>query len=211
VDDLAARDAVFTADVGTPVNWAARYLHMTEQRRLLGSFTHGSMANALPQALGAQAVDRSRQVIALAGDGGLAMLMGDLLSIRQNDLPVKIVVFNNASLNFVELEMKAAGIVNFGTGLENPSFAAVAESVGITGIRVEQPGELRGALTRALATDGPVLVDVVTAREELSMPPSITMAQAKGFTLWALRTVLSGRGDELLDLADTNFWRRLRR
>ncbi|WP_447950099.1 ubiquinone-dependent pyruvate dehydrogenase [Microbacterium aurum] len=211
LDELADEDAVFTADVGSPVIWASRYLTMNGKRRLLGSFLHGSMANAMPQALGAQAADRSREVIALAGDGGLAMLMGDLLSIRQNDLPVKIVVFNNASLNFVELEMKAAGIVNFGTGLENPSFAAVAESVGITGIRVEQPGELRGALTRALATDGPVLVDVVTAREELSMPPSITMAQAKGFTLWALRTVLSGRGDELLDLADTNFWRRLRR
>ena len=209
LDELAADDAVFTADVGSPVIWAARYLTMNGRRRLLGSFLHGSMANAMPQALGAQASDRSRQVVALAGDGGLAMLMGDLLSIRQNDLPVKIVVFNNASLNFVELEMKAAGIVNFGTGLDNPSFAAVAESVGITGIRVEKAAELRGALERALATDGPVLVDVVTAREELSMPPSITAAQAKGFTVWALKTVLSGRGDELLDLADTNVWRRL--
>lgn len=209
LDELASEDAVFTADVGSPVIWAARYLSMNGRRRLLGSFLHGSMANAMPQALGAQASDRGRQVIALAGDGGLAMLMGDLLSIRQNDLPVKIVVFNNASLNFVELEMKAAGIVNFGTGLENPSFAAVAESVGITGIRVEKASELRDALTRALATDGPVLVDVVTAREELSMPPSITAEQMKGFTVWALKTVLSGRGDELLDLADTNVWRRI--
>jgi len=209
IDELAAPDAVFTADVGSPVIWAARYLTMNGKRRLLGSFAHGSMANALPQALGAQASDRSRQVIALAGDGGLAMLMGDLLSIRQNDLPVKLVVFNNSSLNFVELEMKAAGIVNFGTGLENPSFAAVAESLGITGIRVEKGSELRPALERALATDGPVLVDVVTAREELSMPPAITAAQIKGFSVWALRTVLSGRGDELLDLADTNVWRRL--
>ncbi|PZU31458.1 MAG: ubiquinone-dependent pyruvate dehydrogenase [Microbacterium sp.] len=209
LDELASEDAVFTADVGSPVIWAARYLSMNGRRRLLGSFLHGSMANAMPQALGAQASDRGRQVIALAGDGGLAMLMGDLLSIRQNDLPVKIVVFNNASLNFVELEMKAAGIVNFGTGLENPSFAAVAESVGVTGIRVEKASELRDALTRALATDGPVLVDVVTAREELSMPPSITAAQMKGFTVWALKTVLSGRGDELLDLADTNVWRRI--
>ena len=209
LDELASEDAVFTADVGSPVIWAARYLTMNGRRRLLGSFLHGSMANAMPQALGAQASDRGRQVIALAGDGGLAMLMGDLLSIRQNDLPVKIVVFNNASLNFVELEMKAAGIVNFGTGLENPSFAAVAESVGITGIRVEKASELRDALTRALATEGPVLVDVVTAREELSMPPSITAAQMKGFTVWALKTVLSGRGDELLDLADTNVWRRI--
>ena len=209
LDELASEDAVFTADVGTPVIWASRYLTMNGRRRLLGSFLHGSMANAMPQALGAQASDRSRQVVALAGDGGLAMLMGDLLSIKQNNLPIKIVVFNNASLNFVELEMKAAGIVNFGTGLENPSFAAVAESVGITGIRVEKASELRGALTRALETEGPVLVDVVTAREELSMPPTITAAQMKGFTVWALKTVLSGRGDELLDLADTNVWRRV--
>lgn len=209
LDELASDDAVFTADVGSPVIWAARYLTMNGKRRLLGSFLHGSMANAMPQALGAQASDRSRQVVALAGDGGLAMLMGDLLSIKQNNLPIKIVVFNNASLNFVELEMKAAGIVNFGTGLENPSFAAVAESVGITGIRVEKASELRDALTRALATDGPVLVDVVTAREELSMPPAITAAQMKGFSVWALKTILSGRGDELLDLADTNVWRRL--
>jgi len=209
LDELASEDAVFTADVGSPVIWASRYLTMNGRRRLLGSFLHGSMANAMPQALGAQASDRSRQVVALAGDGGLAMLMGDLLSIKQNNLPIKIVVFNNASLNFVELEMKAADIVNFGTGLENPSFAAVAESVGITGIRVEKASELRGALSRALATDGPVLVDVVTAREELSMPPTITAAQMKGFSVWALKTILSGRGDELLDLADTNVWRRL--
>ncbi len=209
LDELADEDAVFTADVGSPVIWASRYLTMNGQRRLLGSFLHGSMANAMPQALGAQASDRSRQVIALAGDGGLAMLLGDLLSIHQNDLPVKIVVFNNSSLNFVELEMKAAGIVNFGTGLENPSFAAIAEAIGITGIRVEKGADLKPALERALATDGPVLVDVVTARNELSMPPSITAEQAKGFTVWALKTVLSGRGDELLDLADTNVWRRI--
>lgn len=209
LDELASDDAVFTVDVGSPVIWAARYLRMNGRRRLLGSFLHGSMANAMPQALGAQAADRSRQVISLSGDGGLAMLMGDLLSIVQNDLPVKIVVFNNSSLNFVELEMKAAGIVNFGTELVNPNFAAVAEAMGITGIRVEKGGDLRPALARALAEPGPVLVDVVTAREELSMPPAVTAAQAKGFTLWALRTVLSGRGDEVLDLADTNVWRRI--
>lgn len=209
LDELAAEDAVFTADVGSPVIWAARYLTMNGRRRLLGSFLHGSMANAMPQALGAQAEDRSRQVIALSGDGGLAMLMGDLLSIKQNDLPVNIVVFNNSSLNFVEVEMKAAGIVNFATELENPSFAAIAEAVGITGIRVEKPEDLRPAIERMLATDGPVLLDVVTARQELSIPPAITVAQAKGFTLWALRTVMSGRGDELLDLADTNLWRRI--
>jgi len=137
------------------------------------------------------------------------MLMGDLISAVQNDLPVKIVVFDNSSLNFVELEMKAAGIVNFGTGLRNPDFAQVANAMGITGIRVEEAGELRGALERAFAVDGPALVDVVVAREELSIPPTVTAAQAKGFTLWALRTVMSGRGDELLDLADTNLMRRL--
>jgi pyruvate dehydrogenase (quinone) len=209
LDELAADDAVFTADVGSPVIWAARYLHMTRERRLIGSFTHGSMANALPHALGAKAVDPDRQVIALAGDGGLAMLMGDLLSVRQNDLPVTIVVFNNSSLNFVEVEMKAAGIVNFGTDLVNPDFAAVAESVGITGIRVERGADLRPAIERALAEPGPVLLDVVVARQELSIPPSITLEQAKGFALYALRTVLSGRGDELLDLADTNVFRRI--
>ncbi|MBD3943787.1 ubiquinone-dependent pyruvate dehydrogenase [Microbacterium sp. NEAU-LLC] len=209
LDELAEDDAVFTADVGEPVVWAARYLSMTKERRLLGSFTHGSMANAMPQALGAQAVDRDRQVIALSGDGGIAMLLGDLLSIRQNDLPIKVIVFNNSALGFVEVEMKAAGIVNFGTTLDNPDFAAVATAMGMTGIRVERGEDLEPALRRALWEPGPVLVDVVVARQELSIPPAITIAQAKGFTLWALRTVLSGRGDELLDLADTNVWRRV--
>lgn len=209
VDEIAAKDAVFTADVGTPTIWAARYLHMTKERRLLGSFVHGSMANAMPQALGVQAVDRDRQVIALSGDGGIAMLLGDLISIAQNDLPVKIVVFNNSALSFVEVEMKAAGIVNFGTDLKNPNFADVATSMGITGIRVEKGEELRQALTSAFALPGAALIDVVVARDEMSIPPTITLEQAKGFSLWALRTVMSGRGDELLDLADTNVWRRL--
>jgi len=209
IDELAAQDAVFTADVGTPVIWAARYLRMTRGRRLLGSFTHGSMANALPQALGAQAVDRDRQVVALAGDGGLAMLLGELISVRQNDLPVKIVVFNNSALGFIEVEMKAAGIVNFGTDLRNPDFAAIATAMGITGIRVEAGADVEPALRRAFADPGPVLVDVAVARDEMAIPPTITAAQAKGFSLWALRTVLSGRGDELLDLADTNVWRRI--
>lgn len=209
IDELAAQDAVFTADVGTLVIWAARYLRMTRGRRLLGSFTHGSMANALPQALGAQAVDRDRQIVALAGDGGLAMLLGELISVRQNDLPVKIVVFNNSALGFIEVEMKAAGIVNFGTDLRNPDFAAIATAMGITGIRVEAGADVEPALRRAFADPGPVLVDVAVARDEMAIPPTITAAQAKGFSLWALRTVLSGRGDELLDLADTNVWRRI--
>ncbi len=209
VSEAAAKDAVFTADVGSPTTWAARYLGMTRDRRLLGSFNHGSMANAMPQALGAQAEDRDRQVIALAGDGGLTMLMGDLISAKQNDLPIKVVVYNNASLNFVELEMKAAGIPTWGTELQNPNFADVAQSIGMTGIRVEDPDDLAAAVKTMLTTDGPVLLDVVTAREELSLPPTIEAAQAKGFALWALKTVMSGRGDQLIDLADTNVWRRL--
>ncbi len=209
VNDLADEDAIFTADVGSPVMWAARYLRMTPERRLIGSFSHGSMANAVPQALGARAAAPHRQVVALAGDGGLSMLMGELLSIRQNDLPVKIVVFNNSSLNFVELEMKAAGTVNFGTDLVETDFAAIAGAAGITGYRVEKASELESTLERAFDQPGPALIDVVVARQELSIPPSITAAQAKGFALYALRTVFSGRGDELLDLADTNVWRRL--
>ncbi|GAB2743675.1 ubiquinone-dependent pyruvate dehydrogenase [Sinomonas soli] len=208
LDRLAADDAVFTADVGTPVIWAARYLTMNGRRRLVGSFTHGSMANALPHAMGAQAAFPGRQVVALAGDGGLSMLMGELLTLRQNRLPVKLVVFNNASLNFIELEMKSVGFVNFGTGLDNPNFAAVAEAMGLKGVRVNDSSELEAGLAEALAHDGPALVDVATMREELAMPPTITAQQAGGFTLYALRTVLSGRGDEVLDLARAN-WRRV--
>ncbi|MHC6176821.1 ubiquinone-dependent pyruvate dehydrogenase [Glutamicibacter sp. X7] len=208
LDERATDDAIFTADVGSPVIWAARYLKMSASRRLLGSFNHGSMANALCHALGAQAVDRDRQVIALAGDGGVAMMLGELLTATQNGLPVKIVVFNNSSLNFVELEMKSAGFVNYGTELENPNFAAVAQAAGLHGIRVDESDQLPAAVDEFLAHDGPALLDVRTARQELSMPPSITAEQAKGFALYAIRTVLSGRGDELLDLAKTN-WRQL--
>ncbi|MCR5976799.1 ubiquinone-dependent pyruvate dehydrogenase [Gordonia jinghuaiqii] len=209
ISEKASADAVFIPDVGSPVVWAARYLQMNGARRLIGSFTHGSMANAVSQAVGAQTAFPDRQVIALAGDGGLAMLLGELLTITQNKLPVKIVVFNNSSLNFVEVEMKAAGFVNFATDLENPDFAKLAEAVGIRGTRVDQPDDLASAVDEFLAHDGPALLDVTTARQELSIPPTITAAQAKGFTLYALRTVLSGRGDELVDLAETNLFRRL--
>jgi pyruvate dehydrogenase (quinone) len=209
IDRLAAGDPVFTYDVGSPVIWAARYLTMNGRRRLIGSSTHGTMACALPHAVGAQTPDRNRQVVALAGDGGLTMLFGELLTLVQNKLPVKVVVFNNASLSFVELEMKAAGIVNFGTDLHNPDFAAVARALGIFGARVEKPGDLESGLARAFAHDGPAVVDVVTARQVLSIPPAITAEQAKGFTLYAIRTILAGRGDELLDLVTTNVARRI--
>ena len=208
-DQLAADDAVFTVDVGSPVVWAARYLRMNGRRRLIGSFNHGTMANALPHAIGAQTAHRNRQVVALAGDGGLTMLFGELVTLIQNRLPVKVIVFNNSSLNFVELEMKAAGIVTFGTDLINPNFANVAQAMGIFGRRVEQPADLQQALGDAFAYDGPAIIDVVTARQELSIPPAITVEQAKGFSLYAIRTILAGRGDELLDLITTNVARRI--
>jgi pyruvate dehydrogenase (quinone) len=207
LDELAAEDAVFTCDVGTPTVWAARYLHMNGKRRLLGSFSHGSMANALPQAIGVQASHPGRQVITLSGDGGLSMLLGDLLTLRQLKLPVKVVVFNNSSLGFVELEMKAAGLVDYGTDLVNPNFAKLAESADIFGVRVEKPEELRPALSEALAHDGPALVEVLVNRQELSMPPTISLEQALGFSLYMIRAVLSGRGDEVIDLARTNLMR----
>ncbi|MBM6621314.1 ubiquinone-dependent pyruvate dehydrogenase [Micrococcaceae bacterium RIT802] len=208
IDHLASDDAVFLPDVGSPVMWASRYVRMNGRRRLIGSFAHGSMANALPQAIGVQSASPGRQVVALCGDGGLSMLMGELLTVVQSKLPVKMVVFNNSSLNFVELEMKAAGFVTYGTGLDNPNFADVANAIGVMGVRVESAADLDAALTKAFDHDGPALVDVVTDRQELSMPPAVTAEQAKGFALYAVRTVLSGRGDELLDLAATN-WRQL--
>ena len=204
IDRLAAADAIFAADVGTPCIWAARYVRMNGSRRLIGSFNHGSMANALPHAIGAQASHPRRQVISLSGDGGLAMLLGELLTLRQQHLPVKVVVFNNGALSFVELEMKAAGIVTFATDLDNPDFAGIAQAIGLFGVRVEKAGDLEGALQDAFAYDGPALVDVITARQELSLPPKVTLEQVKGFTLFASRTILSGQGTELVELAKTN-------
>ena len=204
IDRLAAPDAVFTADVGTPCIWAARYLRMNRTRRLIGSFNHGSMANALPQAIGAQASQPGRQVIALAGDGGVAMLLGELLTLHQQQLPVKLVIFNNAALSFVELEMKAAGIVTYGTGLVNPDFAGIARSAGLFGARVQKASELEDALLAAFGHQGPALVDVSTARQELSLPPKLTYGQIKGFVLYATRTILSGEGSELIELTRTN-------
>jgi pyruvate dehydrogenase (quinone) len=206
---VAADDAVFRPDVGTPVVWAARYLTMNGRRRLVGSFNHGTMANAVPQAIGVQASHPGRQVIALSGDGGLAMMLGDVITLRQQRLPVKIVVFNNGALSFVELEMKAAGIVNYGTQLEDPDFVGIAQAMGLHGERVDHPDDLEAALRRAFEHDGPALVEVMVARQELSLPPTITAEQVKGFTLYATRTILSGRGDELVELARTNLTRRV--
>jgi pyruvate dehydrogenase (quinone) len=207
LNQLAAEDAVFTCDVGTPTVWAARYLTMNGKRRLLGSFTHGSMANALPQAIGAQISFPGRQVVSMSGDGGLAMLMGDLLTLRQHKLPVKLIVFRNDSLAFVELEMKAAGILDFGTDLVNPDFTKIAEGAGLLGLRAETPDQVEPMLAQALKHDGPALVEVLVSRQELSMPPTITLEQAKGFTLFMMKAVLSGRGDEIIDLARVNLIR----
>ncbi|GAB3834829.1 ubiquinone-dependent pyruvate dehydrogenase [Hymenobacter jeollabukensis] len=207
LDEQAAPDAIFTCDVGTPTVWAARYLRMNGPRRLIGSFNHGSMANALSQAIGAQLTRPGQQVIALCGDGGLAMLLGELLTVRQLKLPVKIIVYNNASLAFVELEMKAAGYLSYGTELDNPNFAALAEAAGLHGIRVTDPGHLPSALDGFLSHPGPALLDVVVKRTELSMPPTIEAAQVKGFSVYALKAIMNGRGDELLELAKTNLFR----
>ena len=207
LDELASKDAIFSCDVGTPTIWAARYLRMNGKRRLLGSFNHGSMANSLPQAIGAQVSHPGRQVISLSGDGGLAMLMGDLLTLRQLRAPVKVIVFRNDALAFVELEMKSAGFLEFGTDLDNPSFAKLAEAAGLLGLTAETPDQVRPMIEQALRHDGPALVEAVVSRQELSIPPTITAAEAKGFTLFLLKAVLSGRGDEIVDLAKVNLFR----
>jgi pyruvate dehydrogenase (quinone) len=208
VDELAADDAIFSCDVGTPTVWAARYLTMNGKRRLLGSFNHGSMANAMPQAIGVQSAFPNRQVVTFSGDGGFSMLMGDLLSLRQHQLPIKIILFNNSALSFVELEMKAAGILGSGTKLVNPNFATLAESAGLFSVRVEDPADLKAAVTAAFQHDGLALVDAVVNPTELSMPPTIKLDQAVGFNLWALKAVFNGRGDEVIDLAVSNLLRR---
>ena len=204
VSELADDDAVFTCDVGTPIIWAARYLRMNGRRRLIGSFNHGSMANAMLQAIGAQCAYRDRQVISLSGDGGFTMMMGEFLTLTQAGLNVKVIVLNNGTLGFVEMEMKANGFLDTGCDLKNPNFAAMAQSMGVKGIRVEQPNQLHRALTEAFEHPGPVLVDVVTPRQELAMPPKTTFEQAHNFSMFLMKAVLDGRGAQLIDLARTN-------
>jgi pyruvate dehydrogenase (quinone) len=207
LDELAADDAIFACDVGTPTIWAARYLRMNGRRRLIGSFNHGSMANALLHAIGAQVSHPERQVISISGDGGLAMMLGELLSLRQLRAPVKVIVLKNDALGFVELEMKAAGILDFGTNLENPDFARIAEGAGLLGLTAETSDQVRPMISQALSHDGPALVEVLVSRQELSMPPTITAEQVKGFSLFALKAVLGGQSGELIDLAKINLFR----
>lgn len=207
IDEIANDDAIITCDVGTPTVWAARYLKMNGKRRLLGSFNHGSMANAFSQALGAQATFKNRQVVAMCGDGGFSMLMGDVLTLAQHQLPVKVVIFNNGTLGFVELEMLASGMLPFGTDLVNPNFANMAKALGIAGVRIERASDVQDGLHSAFAEKGPAIVDVVVNRNELVMPPTITAEQMKGFSLFMMKAILSGKGNEVYDLAKSNLWR----
>jgi pyruvate dehydrogenase (quinone) len=207
VSELADDDAVFTCDVGTPIIWTARYLKVNGQRRIIGSFNHGSMANGMLQAIGAQAAYPQRQVISMSGDGGFSMMMGDFITLTQMGLPVKVIVLNNGTLGFVEMEMKASGFLDTGCDLKNPNFALMAEAMGVRGIRVEKPQELRAAVETALTHKGPALVDVVSARQELAMPPKTTLDQAYHFGMFMMKAVLDGRASELIDLAKVNLMR----
>jgi pyruvate dehydrogenase (quinone) len=204
ISDRAAGDAIFTCDAGLPTVWAARYLAMNGKRRLLGSFRHGSMANAMAQAVGAQSSFPGRQVVSLSSTGGFAMLMGDFLSLAQLALPVKVVVFNSGTLGFIELEQK---FPSFEANLKNQNFAAMAEAVGIRGIRLESPDDVERGVGAALAHPGPVLIDAVVSRTEVATPPSVTEELAKGFTLYMLKAVMNGKADGLVDLMDSNLWR----
>jgi pyruvate dehydrogenase (quinone) len=204
LDEESADNAIFTADTGMCCAWIARYITPNGRRRLLGSWVHGTMANALPHAIGAQFVDRDRQVVSMSGDGGLAMLLGELLTLKTHNLPVKVVVFNNSSLGMVRLEMMVAGDPSFETDHDMVDFAAIARAVGFHAIRVEQPSDVRDALKNILAHDGPALLDVVTDPNALSLPPHITAAEAKGFALSMGKTVLGGGVGSMLELARTN-------
>ncbi|WP_448316265.1 pyruvate dehydrogenase [Streptomyces sp. CO7] len=204
LDEMADDDAVFTVDTGMCNVWAARYITPNGRRRVIGSFSHGSMANALPMAIGAQFTDRHRQVVSMSGDGGFAMLMGEFLTLVQYDLPVKVVLFNNSSLGMVELEMLVAGLPSHGTANTNPDFAAVAQACGAFGVRVEKPKDLPGALKAAFRHKGPALVDVVTDPNALSIPPKIKKDMVTGFALSASKVVLDGGVGRMLQMARSN-------
>jgi pyruvate dehydrogenase (quinone) len=207
VSELAKEDAIFTCDVGTPIAWTARYLKVNGRRRIVGSFNHGSMANAMLHAIGAQAAFPGRQVISFSGDGGFSMMMGDFLTLIQMKLPVKVILLNNGTLGFVELEMKAGGFLDVGCELENPSFAAMAQAMGVKGIRVDSPQHLSSAVEETLNHPGPALLEVMTVRQELVMPPTTTVEEARKFGLFMMKAVLDGRAGELIDLARVNLIR----
>jgi pyruvate dehydrogenase (quinone) len=205
IDKLADNDAVFTVDTGMSCVWGARYINATGKRVMLGSFNHGSMANAMPQAIGAQLTYPDRQVIALCGDGGISMLLGDMATIAQYKLPIKLVVFNNRALGMVKLEMEVAGLPDWQTDMYNPDFAAIATAMGIKGVTVNDPDEVQLALREAFAFNGPVLINVMTDPNALAMPPKIEFEQVKGMALSMTKLVLNGRMDEVLDTVKANY------
>jgi len=204
VDELASDDAAVTVDTGTPCIWVARYITAKRDRNIFGSFSWASMACAMPNAIGIALAYPGRQVIAVCGDGGLAMLMGDLLTIAQRKLPVKLVVLNNSGLEFVHIEMEEAGIQPFGTEFENPDFAQLAEAIGITGIRLEDPHEVTDAVSRLLSTPGPALLDAVVDPHALSLPPHVTFGEAEGFSLSLAKQALHGNLDAVIETAKGN-------
>jgi pyruvate dehydrogenase (quinone) len=199
LSEVAADDAILTVDTGMTAVWAARYLRMKRGRRLIGSFNHGSMANAMPQAIGAQLAFPKRQVVSMSGDGGFAMLMGDLLTIAQYNLPIKLVVYNNSTLGMVKLEMRVAGLEDFGVDVPQVNFAKVAEAVGIRGFRVESADGLRNALSTALRHAGPALVDVVTNANALALPPKVDAKEVAGYGLYVAKQTLHGRLFQSID------------
>jgi pyruvate dehydrogenase (quinone) len=205
IDKHADDDAIFTADGGSPMVWVLRHTRATGKRRTLVSLTHGTMANAMPQALGAKKAFPQRQVISLSGDGGLTMMMGDLITAVQENIAIKVAVYNNGSLGFVELEQKVEGLLDAYTELKNPNFAAVAEAIGIYGRRVESAAELESEVQAWLAHPGPALLDVTTDRFELVMPPNIQASQVLGTALYSVKAVLSGRGSDVVDMIKDNF------
>src|SRR5258708_4861722 len=204
LNEIAHDDAIFTADTGMCNVWSSRYIQPTKRRRLIGSFMHGSMANALPQAIVAQLAFPGRQVISMSGDGGLAMLLGELLTVTQYDLPIKIVVFDNSALGMVKLEMEAAGIPDWATDLKNPNFAKVAEAIGLMSVRIEDPADVRSGIQKALDHSGPVLIDAVTDPNALSLPPHISAQQVEGFGVAMMKLVLSGHIDEVVETMEAN-------
>jgi pyruvate dehydrogenase (quinone) len=205
VNELANADTIFTVDTGMSCVWGARYIQATGKRKMLGSFNHGSMANAMPQAIGAALACPGRQVIALCGDGGLSMLLGDLATITQYKLPIKIIVFNNRSLGMVKLEMEVAGLPDWQTDMYDPDFALVAQAMGMKGITVREPDDVKQALKEAFMFKGPALVNIMTDPNALAMPSKIEFEQVKGMALSMTKLILNGRMDEVLDTVKSNY------
>ena len=205
ISEWAHKDAIFTVDTGMCCVWAARYIAGTGERKMLGSFNHGSMANAMPQAIGAAFACPDKQVIAFCGDGGLSMMMGDLMTIVQYNLPIKIVLFNNRSLNMVKLEMQVAGIPDIETDMLNPDFVKLAEAMGMYGIQINDPADVRPALEKAFLQDGPALITIQTDPNALAMPPKLEFDQMKGFAFYMGKMMISGRVDEIFKIIKSNY------